>query len=78
MNFLKQLWLSVRSNPYFVAAYSAAGGAVVDLLYDELQTGQMDFSRAGIHKLLTAAGGAVLVALMHLYRPAPQVAASKK
>jgi hypothetical protein len=71
MTFLKQLWLTLRSNPYFVAAYSAAGGAVADLLYDELQTGQMDLSRTGLHKLLVTAAGAALLSVMHLYRPAP-------
>lgn len=68
---LKQIWLTVRSNAYFVGAYSAAAGAIADVVYDELQTGHVDVTSAGIHKLLTAAGGATLVALVHLYRPVP-------
>lgn len=71
MNFIKQLWLTLRSNPWFVAAYSAVVGAVADVLYDELQTGKVDLSAAGLHKLATLAGLAALTAVLHLYRPAP-------
>ena len=71
MTFLKQLWLTLRSNPYFVAVYSAAAGAVVSALQDEYIAGHIDFSRAGISKLISFAVTAGIAALVHLYRPAP-------
>ena len=72
MTFLKQLWLTLRSNPYFVGASSAFVGALMDTVYDELQTGHVDLSRAGLHKLLAIAGTAVFLSLYHLYMPRPQ------
>lgn len=71
MNFARQLWLSVRSNPYVVTAYSAAAGAVVSYLQGALATGQFSFASINWQQLATLAGTAALASLIHLYRPAP-------
>ena len=68
---LSRLWRSVRSNPYFVAATSAAGGAVASMLHDEYIAGHLDFSPTGLTKLKGAATLAVFVAFWHLYQPVP-------
>ena len=46
-----QLWKSLRSNPVFVTVSSAAVGAIVSGLQDELASGKIDWTRAGINKL---------------------------
>lgn len=68
---LKKFWLSIRSNPFVVAFEGGATGAAVDFIDDGLTAGHLDFSHAGIHKLITVAviGGMASVRL--LYRPAP-------
>ncbi len=71
MNFIKQLWLSVRSNPIFVVGSSAAVGALVSAVQDELASGHIDWTRAGINKLTGLALTAAVAAIVHLYRPAP-------
>ena len=71
MNFLKQLWASVRSNPYFVAASSAAAGAVTSIVQDELASGKIDWTRGGINKLTGLAVTAAIAAVVHLYRASP-------
>ena len=71
MGQIKTLWRSVRSNPYFAAATSAAGGAVASMLHDEYIAGHLDFSPAGLTKLKGAATLAVFVAFWHLYQPVP-------
>jgi hypothetical protein len=71
MNFLKQVWLSIRSNPVFVTAYSAAAGAAVSMLQDELASGKIDWTRAGLDKLTGYALTAASAAVVHLYTPAP-------
>jgi hypothetical protein len=69
-------WLRLRSKPGFVAAYSAALGAIGDGLYQQIGLGYVDFTVAGVRKLFFAGLGAAIVALMHLYRPTPQDAAA--
>lgn len=71
MNFFKQLWLSIRSNPYFVTAYSAALGAILNALYQEVAAGGVDWSVKGLESLGSTAFGAIIIALYHLYVPAP-------
>ncbi len=71
MNFLKQIWLSVRSNPYFVVAYSAALGAVLNALYQETQASQINWTLQGWESLGSTALGAAIFAVWHLYTPAP-------
>lgn len=71
MNFIKQLWASVRSNPIFVAGSSAAVGAIVSGLQDELASGHIDWTRAGWNKLMGYAITAAVAAVVHLYRAAP-------
>ena len=66
-----QLWKSVRSNPVFVTVSSAAVGAFVSGLQDELASGHIDWTRAGWNKLMGYTFTAALAAIVHLYRPAP-------
>jgi hypothetical protein len=71
MQFLKQLWASIKSSPIFVTTSSAAVGAVVSAVQDELASGKIDWTRAGLNKLTGYALTAAIAALVHLYRPAP-------
>jgi len=74
---IQELWSKVKSNPVFVAVSSAAVGAVVSGLQDEMASGKVDFTRSGWNKLMGYAFTAAIAALAHLYRPAPtQPAAS--
>ena len=66
-----QIWKSVRSSPVFVTVSSAAAGAFVSGLQDELASGHIDWTRAGWNKLMGYALTAAVAALVHLYRPAP-------
>ena len=71
MSFLSQLWATLRSNPVFVTAYSAAAGAAVSALQDEMASGHIDWTRGGLNKLAGYAVTAAVAAVMHLYAPAP-------
>ena len=71
MDFLKKLWLSVRSNVYFVAFYSASAGALVSMAQDELASGKIDWTRGGINKLMGYAFSMGVAAVVHLYTPQP-------
>jgi len=63
--------MAVRSNPVFVAASSAAAGAVASMVQDELASGHIDWTRGGLNKLCGLAFTAALAAVVHLYRPRP-------
>lgn len=71
MNFLTQLWNSLKSQAWFVAVSSAAGGAVLDFLNDELTKGHLDFSKMGWDRVGTVALTAAIAAIVHLYRRPP-------
>lgn len=68
---LKQLWLSVRSNPYFVAGWTGFTGAIASQLYIMQGEGHWDFSRSAITKMLIAAAGVAATSVFHLLMPAP-------
>ena len=70
--YVEVLWHSVKSNPVFVAFSSAFLGALGDSVFDVAQTGHFDFSAAGVHKLIAAAIGSGVIAVVHLYRPTPE------
>lgn len=70
-NLAVQLWKSVRSNPVFVTVSSAAAGAVVSGIQDELASGKIDWTRAGLNKLTVCALTASVAAIVHLYRIPP-------
>ncbi len=74
---VRQLWLQVRSNPIFVAFSGFFVGAIGNSLDDQLRGGHVDLSQAGLHKLLIASGVSALIAVIHLYRPAPNQPASQ-
>ena len=69
--WLKNLWATLRSNPVFVTVSSAAFGAFVSGVQDELASGKIDWTRAGLNKLTGYALMAAISALVHLYRPTP-------
>jgi len=65
------LWNSVKSNPYFVAGYSAFLGAVASEIQDEITAGHLDFTRAGVHKMVGYALSVAVAAVVHLYQSKP-------
>ena len=69
--FFVVLWKTLRSNPVFVAFYSAATGAAVSVLQDELASGKIDWTRGGLNKLMGYAVTAGIAAVIHLYTPPP-------
>jgi hypothetical protein len=69
--FLKQLWLSVRSNPVFVAVWTAFAGAFVSELTSAIQAGAFDWTLPALEKMAATAGTVAMLALLHLYTPAP-------
>ena len=73
--WLKQTWNAVKSNPVFVTVSSAAVGAIVSGIQDELASGHIDWSRSGLNKLMGYAFTAAIAAIVHLYRmpPNPQM-----
>ena len=71
VRFLQTLWRSYRINPFFVAAYSAAAGAIASAVQDELASGRIDWTRGGVNKLCGLAVTAAIAAVVHLYCPAP-------
>jgi hypothetical protein len=71
MNWFVNTWRAVRSNPYFVLASSAASGAVISAIQDELASGHIDWTRGGVNKLCGLALTAAVSALIHLYRTPP-------
>ena len=73
---MKAFWTWLRSNPYFVTATSAAAGAIFNALYQEVQTGKIDWSLKGWESIGASAFGVALVAVYHLYTHAPAVAAA--
>lgn len=71
MDTLKKFWISIRSNPYFVAFEGGATGALGDFIADALSSGHLDFSRAGLQKLAVFALTGGLTAVRLLVRPVP-------
>jgi len=71
MNKLQEFWNAIKSNPVFVAVSSAAVGAIVSGIQDEMASGKIDWTRGGINKLTGYAVTAAIAALVHLYRPNP-------
>ena len=69
-----KFWTWLRSNPYFVTATSALFGALLNGLYQEAQAGAVDWTVRGWESLAATAGGAVIVALYHLYTNTPAAA----
>lgn len=71
MNTLKKFWDSIRSNKYFVAFEGGASGAIVNYCYDAATTGKLDFTRAGLEKMIAFAVSGGITAVRLLYRPQP-------
>lgn len=64
-------WAKIRSNPAFVAAWTAFAGVLTSQLYLIQQSGKVDFSWPAMAKMLIAGTLAAALALLHLYTPAP-------
>lgn len=71
MNWLKSIWLSVRTNPVVVAFEGGASGASLNFVYDAATSGHLDFSKAGIKSLIVAIVTGGITAVRLLYRPVP-------
>lgn len=71
LDTINYAWLKVRSNAYFIAFEGAALGALASGIEDELQSGHIDWTPAGWHKLLTMSVAAGVTAVRALYRPQP-------
>lgn len=68
---LKALWLTVRSNPIFVAFEGGATGAVLNFIDNAIELHKLDFSRSGLQQLAKAAFFGGVIAVRLLYRPKP-------
>ena len=65
-------WLkSIRSNPVFVAAWTAFAGAFGSEVMTAYTTGHLDFSLQSWQKMAESAGMVAAAALIHLYFPQP-------
>ena len=71
MNFLKQVGLSVRSNPFFVSAYSIFVGALATQIQSDCSSGHLDWSLSGWEHMVEAAASLTIWTLVHIYLPAP-------
>ena len=67
----KKIWLSVQSNPWVVAFEGGAIGAALDFADSAFQSGHLDFSNAGWHKLIVVAVTGGITAVRLLYRTPP-------
>lgn len=68
---MKQLWLTMRSNKYFVAFEGGMTGALMDFAYDTLTTGHLNFGVDGVRQLVIVGVSGGVTAVRLLYRAAP-------
>jgi hypothetical protein len=71
MNAFIARFKSIRSNPFFVTAWTLFAGAIGKEVVTTIQTGNVDLSARSVESMLFAAGGITAVALIHLYLPQP-------
>ncbi len=71
MNALKKFWDSIRSNPFFVTAWTLFAGALGSELTTAWTSGKFDFSLQSWQKMGEAAAMTAVIALVHLYLPQP-------
>jgi hypothetical protein len=65
-------WLkSIRSNPIFVAGWTAFAGAFGSEVMTAYTTGKLDFSLQSWQKMAESAALTATLALIHLYFPQP-------
>jgi hypothetical protein len=64
-------WTALRSNPYFVAAWTAFVGALTPQLTSEWQVGHLDWTLAGAEKMFADAAILAAIAVLHLLTPTP-------
>ena len=68
---MKQIWLTIRSNPIFVAVWTAFTGALAEQFLRLANSGSFDWSLKGIEEMLSSAATVAAIALAHLYLPKP-------
>lgn len=68
---LPRLWNRLKSNSTFVVLSGLFYGALGDTIFEELQSGKLDFSKQGLHRILVSAAGTAFVAWWHLHQPMP-------
>jgi hypothetical protein len=66
-----ELWKKLKSNPTFVVVSGLFYGAIGDTVFEQIQTGRLDLSRAGMHRLLVSSAGTAFVAWWHSRQPSP-------
>lgn len=71
MQFLKQLWLSIRSNPVFVFLWTGFVGALVSQLETSVQSGIVTWDAAAWKRMIVYAGVTSFIGVVHLYTPQP-------
>ncbi len=72
--FLKTLWFSVRSEPWFAPAKGVFFGSIATQIVSEYQSGHLDFSLAGWEHMGAAALVATIISLEGLFTPQPGAA----
>jgi hypothetical protein len=68
---MRQIWLTMRSNKYFVAFEGGVTGAMMDFAYDALTTGHLNFGIDGVRQLIIVGLSGGVTAVRLLYRAAP-------
>lgn len=68
---MKINWKAVFSNPVIAAVWTAFAGAVAKQLYTAIWTGSFDWTQKSWVAMGTTGASAALLALLHLYMPAP-------
>ena len=71
MNKWKLFWDKIRSNPIFVAAWTAFAGALGKEILTAYTTHKLDFSLQSWQQMGGAALSTAAIALVHLYMPQP-------
>lgn len=73
---LLRLWNRLKSNQTFVVLSGLFYGALGDTIFEEIQTGRLDLSKQGLHRMLVSAAGTSFIAWWHLRQPAPAMVAA--
>jgi hypothetical protein len=71
IQFIKQLWLSWRSNPIVAAAEGGASGALFKIIGDIVLSQHVDLSSAGLKGYAWIILSGAYAGVKLLYRPAP-------
>ncbi len=78
VRMIRQIWLSVRQNKWFVLVWTSFVGALGTALAEKMEAHQFDWSLKGWETILGGAATTALLALIHLYIPQPGQAPAQK